>query len=410
MDFNGNPADYLWIFLSVRLPSRRGGYPAGSGMLVSPCGGWFRYDRETISAGILFWSGFACAVMTKGAASVTLVLSVGILFAWNRWRWRELGRPFVLGALLFAVLVLPWHTYMWHVFGASFLREYFGFQVLTRATSPIQGHGEPWWFYGKVLLARASPWALLFPFALFCAARRRELREYFVFAVVVLGFFTLIATKTPKYIVPAYPALAMMTGDMLAAKMEGRRRAVWIGFILALLAAFGISSIATRTLRRSLTETVASGNVVLSESTEGRDLLLAALKRSCGEKYFWPGVVMARRCGDAKAGAVVLYPQAAAAGVSRPLSPGRGEAGAPVYQSQAAHGFRYRITQTDTSGQKTIAVVARKDAVRPNRRRDARSICENRSRLRAMPAATDMVPENSGRKGEETKNRRTKIG
>jgi 4-amino-4-deoxy-L-arabinose transferase-like glycosyltransferase len=226
----------------------------------------------------LFWIGFAFAVMTKGAASVTLVLSVGILFVWNRWRWRDLGRPFVLGALLYAALVLPWHIYMGHVFGAGFLREYFGFQVLTRARSAIQGHGEPWWFYGKVLLARAAPWVLLFPFALIRVARRRELREYFVFAVVVLTLFTLVATRTPKYIVPAYPALAMMTGDMLAAKMEGRRRAIWIGFVLTLLAAFGVSSVTTRTLRQSLTERVAVGNIVLSQSTEGRDLLLAALK------------------------------------------------------------------------------------------------------------------------------------
>jgi 4-amino-4-deoxy-L-arabinose transferase-like glycosyltransferase len=236
----------------------------------------------------LFWAGFALAAMTKGAASVTLVLSVAILIVWNRWSWRDLGRPFVLGALLFAAFTFPWHLYMWHVFGIAFLREYFGFQILTRATLPIQGHGEPWWFYGKVLLARAAPWVLLFPFALTRAARRRELREYFVFAVVVLCFFSLVATKTPKYIVPAYPALAMISGDILAAYMTGRRRIAWIGFATVLLAAFGISSIATRALRRSLTERVAGGNVVLAESPEGRDLLLAALKNAAARDASGP--------------------------------------------------------------------------------------------------------------------------
>lgn len=235
--------------------------------------------RQRQQAGwYIFWAGFAFADMTKGAASVTLVLAVAILFIWNRWTWLDLGRSFVLGALLFAALAFPWHLYMWHVFGVDFLREYFGFQVLTRAIIPIEGHGGPWWFYGKVLLARAMPWALLFPFALVHAARRRELREYFVFAVVVVGFFSLVATKNPKYIVTAYPALAMICGDFLAARMEGCRRIAWIGFALALLAAFGISSVATRTLRRGLTERVAIGNIVLSESPEGKDLLLAALK------------------------------------------------------------------------------------------------------------------------------------
>lgn len=356
----------------------------------------------------LFWSGFACAVMTKGAASVTLVLSVGILFAWNRWRWRDLGRPFVLGALLFAVLVLPWHTYMWHVFGASFLREYFGFQVLTRATSPIQGHGEPWWFYGKVLLARASPWALLFPFALFCAARRRELREYFVFAVVVLGFFTLIATKTPKYIVPAYPALAMMTGDMLAAKMEGRRRAVWIGFILVLLAAFGISSIATRTLRRSLTETVASGNVVLSESSEGRDLLLAALsdpvvKNTSGPVLLWQEDVAMQKQ------ALLFY-------IHRPLQ----QVYLVRYPLDAAkRARRYTnpkpLTDFVTASPRLILLDRRLLPSLPGRMQfdpiaEGRALIAGTIRLRATQVAAGLRPENSGHKGEETKSRKTKIG
>jgi 4-amino-4-deoxy-L-arabinose transferase-like glycosyltransferase len=236
----------------------------------------------------LFWAGFAFAAMTKGAASITLVISVVILIVWNRWTPHDLGRPFVLGALLFAALTLPWHLYMWHVFGSTFLREYFGFQIVTRATVPIQGHGEPWWFYGKVLLARAAPWVLLFPFALIRAARRRELREYFVFAVVVLCFFSLVATRTPKYIVPAYPALAMISGDFLAAYMVSRRRMAWIGFATVSLAALGISSIATRTLRRSLTERVAGKNVVLAESPEGKDLLLAALKNAAARDTSGP--------------------------------------------------------------------------------------------------------------------------
>ncbi|MGH9617822.1 MAG: hypothetical protein ACRD28_13875, partial [Acidobacteriaceae bacterium] len=124
--------------------------------------------------------------------------------------------------------------------------------------------------------------------ALVYAARRRDLREYFVFAVVVLSFFTLVATRTPKYIVPAYPALAMMTGDLLASRMEGRSQKIWAGALLAFFAAFGISSIATRGLRRSLTERVAAGNVVLSQTPEGKDLLLAAMENPAAKDTVGP--------------------------------------------------------------------------------------------------------------------------
>jgi 4-amino-4-deoxy-L-arabinose transferase-like glycosyltransferase len=349
----------------------------------------------------LFWSGFAFAVMTKGAASITLVLSVGILFVWNCWRWRDLGRPFVQGALLFAVLILPWHIYMGDVFGAGFLREYFGFQVLTRARSAIQGHGEPWWFYGKVLLARAAPWAFLFPFAMVRAARRRELREYFVFAVVVLAFFTMVATRTPKYIVPAYPALAMMTGDMLAAKMEGRRRAIWIGFILALLAAFGISSVATQTLRRSLTERIAVGNIALSQSPEGRDLLLTALndpavKNTSGSVLLWQEDVTMQKQ------ALLFY-------VRRPLQ--------QVYlihypPDAAKRARRYTdpkpLTDFVTASPSLILLDRRLLPSLPGGMQfdpiaAGRKLIAGTIRLRPKPVATGLMPENSARKDEQPK-------
>ena len=54
VDFNGNPADYLWIF--ARLPSRRIGYPAGSGMLCRPVGaGSGTTGRPSRLVSLLVW-------------------------------------------------------------------------------------------------------------------------------------------------------------------------------------------------------------------------------------------------------------------------------------------------------------------------------------------------------------------
>jgi len=227
-----------------------------------------------------FWIGFAVAVMTKGAASVTLPLTLLVLLVWNRWGWRNLGLPFLGGLCIFVTLVLPWHLYMLHAFGREFLDEYLGLHVITRATTQMEGHTTPWWFYGKVLLAYTSPWLLLFPFALWWQARRRELREWLVFALAVLIFFTAMATRSPKYIFPAYPALALLTGDWVAACLEARgRKFLWIAAIIA-LAACGVSSVATRSLRQSLTTTRSAGGSVLHADREAGALLLTALHSS----------------------------------------------------------------------------------------------------------------------------------
>ena len=225
-----------------------------------------------------FWIGFAVAAMTKGAASVTLLLTLLVMLIWNRWGWHDLGSPFLAGLLLFAALVLPWHLYMLHIFGRAFLDEYLGLHVITRATSQMEGHQTPWWYYAKVLAAYTSPWLLLFPFALWSQARRREMRVWLVFAAVVLVFFSVMATRSPKYIFPAYPALALLTADWLAAHLEHRsRRFLWASAVAA-LAAYGVASAATKSLRQSLTTTHSAAGTVLHADREPETLLLAALR------------------------------------------------------------------------------------------------------------------------------------
>ncbi len=236
--------------------------------------------REGAPAGwYWFWTGFAVATMTKGAASVTLLLTLLVVVFWNRSGRKHLGRQFLAGLCLFAILILPWHLYMLHAFGRTFLDEYLGLHVITRATTQMEGHQTPWWFYGKVLLIYTSPWLLLFPFSLWWQARRRELREWFVFAVVVLVFFTAVATRSPKYIFPAYPALALLTGDWLAAHLERRsRRFLWTVAIVA-FAAFVATIVAKRSpLGQSLTTTRNAAGTVLHADPEAETLLLAALR------------------------------------------------------------------------------------------------------------------------------------
>jgi len=235
-------------------------------------------DERRLRGWYWFWIGFAVAVMTKGAASVTVLLTVLVLLAWNRWGWRNLGLPFLGGLCVFAALVLPWHLYMLHVFGREFLGEYLGLHVITRSTTQMEGHATPWWYYGKVLAAYTSPWLLLFPFTLWWQARRRELREWLVFALVVLVFFTAMATRSPKYIFPAYPALALLTGDWLAACLDGRgRKFLWTAAFVA-LAAYGVASAATKSLRQSLTTTRSASGSVLHADHEAGALLFTALR------------------------------------------------------------------------------------------------------------------------------------
>ncbi|MBB6145442.1 4-amino-4-deoxy-L-arabinose transferase-like glycosyltransferase [Silvibacterium bohemicum] len=206
----------------------------------------------------LFWIGLSIAVMTKGAAAIVIPLTLVILLLWERWPLRVFDRRFFLGLLLFLVLVLPWHVVMYREYGMPFVREYLGKQMLARATSTLELHNNPPWFFMEVLLAFASPWVLVFPIVLWRGFREREFREYRVFALVVFALFTASQTRLPRYIVPMYPAIALLTADGIcswtAPIFAARRR--WRTCLVAAVgavAAFLLAVFLTKGLRERVT-------------------------------------------------------------------------------------------------------------------------------------------------------------
>jgi 4-amino-4-deoxy-L-arabinose transferase-like glycosyltransferase len=241
------------------------------GCCLALCGLTAIQNRQ-LSGWYLFWAGLAIALMTKGAASIVLVIAALLFAALEHWNTTRLGRSFWLGLLVFLLLVLPWHLYMFHRFGVSFLTEYLGFHVLARATHQIEEHNTHWWYYFWVLLISAAPFALLYPFAIADSFRRRELRAWAIFALVVIGFFTVVQTRLPHYIAPAYPGLALLTSVFLADRLRvfQRRRqqslvTFWTTFTLLAISLCIASAFLTTGPRRKLHEAKVSTDVVYAE-------------------------------------------------------------------------------------------------------------------------------------------------
>ncbi|MBS1800190.1 MAG: glycosyltransferase family 39 protein [Acidobacteria bacterium] len=219
-----------------------------------------------------FWGGFAIALMTKGAASVVLVLTVVIVAVLGRWSSRYLGKQFWLGLAGFLLAVVPWHAMMWHRFGSAFLAEYLGFHTLMRATQQIEGHTTHWWFYLWVLLVSAAPYVLIAPVAINKALKRAELRPWAVFALVVLIFFSAVQTRLPHYVAPIYPVLAVLVAVYVSAWLQAfRNRQQWssTGFWLRLsvvaVAAWGLCALVTTAPRKQLHSEQVNGRIIHEE-------------------------------------------------------------------------------------------------------------------------------------------------
>jgi 4-amino-4-deoxy-L-arabinose transferase-like glycosyltransferase len=189
------------------------------GCCIALCGLSAIQDHR-LNGWYLFWAGLAIALMTKSAACTVLILTALLFAAIERWNLARINKSFWLAFLLFLLAVLPWHLYMFHLFGSSFLTEYLGFHVLARATHQIEDHVTHWWYYFWVLLISAAPFVLLYPFAILDSFRRKQVRVWSIFALVVIAFFTVIQTRLPHYIAPAYPALTIVTAVFLANRLR----------------------------------------------------------------------------------------------------------------------------------------------------------------------------------------------
>jgi 4-amino-4-deoxy-L-arabinose transferase-like glycosyltransferase len=113
----------------------------------------------------------------------------------------------------------PWYVAVsWQTDGA-FLDGFFGVHNFGRFLKPMENHRGPMVYYVAAICVGFFPWSLfLTPTVQQLIARIRETGRWkeadlFVcswFAVWV-GFFSVASTKFPHYIIPAYPAMALLT-------------------------------------------------------------------------------------------------------------------------------------------------------------------------------------------------------
>nr|WP_252263800.1 glycosyltransferase family 39 protein [Paracidobacterium acidisoli] len=250
--------------------------------------GMHRLRGSNLSGWYLVWTGFAIAVMTKSAAAVVIPITLLVLIVWERWPPAVFGKAFFAGAALFLVLAAPWHLYMWHQYGAVFWREYLGVQVFSRSTMQLDRHVNPPWFYLNVLAIYAMPWLFLLPFAIVKGFQKKELREFLIFAFVVLGLFTVAKTRLPQYIVPVYPALVILIADWIylwfTAAVEPARRVRRFGYGVA----FGIVALLASALLARPAAKHLPGREATDPGEKDAQWLLPLLRSESSQSYIPP--------------------------------------------------------------------------------------------------------------------------
>ena len=174
----------------------------------------------------LTWLAMALAVMTKGV--IAIVLPGAILFFYLLWQrdWGLLRRlHLVSGLIILMVICLPWFIAIGRA-DSNFYSFFFIHEHLERFLSKTHDRFQPWWFFLPVIVFGAMPWSLFLP-----AALRRGMdnqsglfqssRLLLLWCGTFLLFFSISSSKLALYILPLFPALALLIG-IAAARMTSR--------------------------------------------------------------------------------------------------------------------------------------------------------------------------------------------
>jgi 4-amino-4-deoxy-L-arabinose transferase-like glycosyltransferase len=176
-------------------------------------------NRQGFAVAAVFWTALAAGVLLKGPVILLIialtVLSLAILD--RSVRWLTALWP-IVGVLWFCVLVVPWFLAILERAGDSFLAESVGRDMLPKLFSPQEGHGAPPGFYLLLFWIAFWPAAPLAALAAPAAwAERRERPVRFLLAWLLPSWiaFELFITKLPHYVLPLYPAIAILIARAL---------------------------------------------------------------------------------------------------------------------------------------------------------------------------------------------------
>jgi 4-amino-4-deoxy-L-arabinose transferase-like glycosyltransferase len=171
-----------------------------------------------VALGLGFLAKGPVALLVPGLAAVLLLVGT-----------RRRGGPLPFGAgsvavaaVSFAVIAVPWFALIYRRLGWEPLAYFFLRENVERFAGEAYDVGRPVWFYLPTYFAEGLPWSPFLPLALLRLLRDpdRRVRESTRFlagwAALVLLPLSLSRGKIDYYLLPVYPALALLVGRYLA--------------------------------------------------------------------------------------------------------------------------------------------------------------------------------------------------
>ncbi|MBU0592116.1 MAG: glycosyltransferase family 39 protein [Gammaproteobacteria bacterium] len=190
------------------------------------------------------WAALACSVLSKGLIGMALPGAVLVLYTliqrdWGLWKRLHL----LSGLALFLLITAPWFIAV-SLANPEFFQFFFIHEHFERFLTKTHGRFHPWHYFVPILLLGILPWLILMFESLFKAWKSESAQGFqprrflLIWALFIYFFFSISSSKLPSYILPIFPALALLIGDLLV-KLDARQ-VFWRMLPVAILAAVGL--------------------------------------------------------------------------------------------------------------------------------------------------------------------------
>jgi len=189
----------------------------------------------------IVWTGMAGALLSKGLIGVVLPGAVLFLYSVLCRDWRPWTRlNWLPGVLLFAVIAVPWHVLVARR-NPEWAGFYFVHEHLERFLTTEHHRSGAWYYFLPLVAAGLLPWTTFLP----QIARRgwrlengrfQTNRFLLIWAAFIFAFFSASGSKLPSYILPIFPALALLLAQALAAATPGSVRVASLVIVILMAA------------------------------------------------------------------------------------------------------------------------------------------------------------------------------
>ena len=169
---------------------------------------------------LVCWAGMALAVLSKGLIGIVLPGAVLVIYsAVSRdaaiWKRLHLGK----GLLLLLAIAAPWFVLV-ALKNPEQPHFFFVHEHWERFLLKTHHREGPWYYFLVLLIPGLMPWLGLLPQALLQATEREKTcfqpkLLLLIWAVFILFFFSYSSSKLPGYILPIFPAVAMLIATYL---------------------------------------------------------------------------------------------------------------------------------------------------------------------------------------------------